>query len=169
MRGPRGVTRFARTQSFEYTLQSVGVLPGFPGGIGDADPKRLKELVQEFLAQDESVWNQADDTYFAGKNYGKVAEVAAIARAEGMEAEADRLLAWLKSELEQWFSGEPRDGARYFVSDPAGGPILGVPESFAAHQQLNDHRFHFGYFGRAAAEICRVDANWCAPDRWGPT
>lgn len=168
VRGPRGVTRFARTQSFEYTLQSVGVLPGFPGGIGDADPKRLKELVQEFLVQDESVWNQADDTYFAGKNYGKVAELAAIARAEGMEAEADRLLVWLKSELEQWFGGEPRDGARYFVYDPAWHTILGVHESFGAHQQLNDHHFHYGYFVRAAAEICRVDVSWCAPDRWGP-
>src|SRR5690625_6015184 len=35
VRGPRGVTRFARSQSFEYTLPSVGVLPGFPGWIGE--------------------------------------------------------------------------------------------------------------------------------------
>lgn len=168
VRGPRGVTRFARTQSFEYTLPSVGVLPAFPGGVGDTDPALLKALVQDFMAQGEPAWNQTEDTYFAGKNYSKVAELAAIARAEGMEAEADRLVAWLKSELEQWFSGGPRDGAQYFVYDPIWHTILGVRESFGAHQELNDHHFHYGYFVRAAAEICRVDAQWCGQDRWGP-
>lgn len=168
VRGPRGVTRFARTQGFSYTLPSVGVLPAFPGGLGDTDPDPLRSLVEDFLAKGESEWNRATDTYFAGKNYGKVAELAAIARAEGMEAEADRLLAWLKSELEQWFGGQARDGAQYFAYDPRWHTVLGVHESFGAHQDLNDHHFHYGYFVRAAAEICRVDSAWCTSDQWGP-
>ncbi|MDP6198939.1 MAG: glycosyl hydrolase, partial [Porticoccaceae bacterium] len=31
-----------------------------------------------------------------------------------------------------------------------------------------DHHFHYGYFVRAAAEICRVDLDWCGEDQYGP-
>jgi endoglucanase Acf2 len=46
--------------------------------------------------------------------------------------------------------------------------LLGLEEIFASHQQLNDHHFHYGYFVRAAAEICRTDPAWCGDDQYGP-
>jgi endo-1,3(4)-beta-glucanase len=46
--------------------------------------------------------------------------------------------------------------------------LLGLDESYGTHQQLNDHHFHYGYFVRAAAEICRIDASWCSEDAYGP-
>lgn len=168
VRSARGVLRFAVTGGFSYELPSIGVLPGLPSGLGDYDPERLRALVYDFMAQDSQDWNRSSDTYFAGKNYGKVAELALLAREEGLEAEANRLIDWLKSELEDWFTADPAEQARYFVYDDRWNTVLGVHESFGTHQALNDHHFHYGYFVRAAAEICRVDPGWCAKDRWGP-
>lgn len=169
-RSARGVIQFAHTSSFEYTLPFVGVLPTLPAGIGTYDENRLRALVSEFTTQGETRWNPALDTYWSGKNYGKVAELAAIARSIGMTAEADRLIAWLKAELEDWFTAYS-DGTlnttKYFVYDEDWNTLLGLDESFGAHQQLNDHHFHYGYFVRAAAEICRVDKSWCGKEAYG--
>ncbi|WKT60097.1 glycosyl hydrolase [Microbulbifer thermotolerans] len=168
-RSARGVVQFAATSQFSYRLPFVGVLPYFPEGIGDYDEDQLRELVQEFI--DAGNWNLNTDTYWSGKNYGKVAELAAIARSHGMTTEADQLINWLKGELEDWFRANTSGGLdinKYFVYDENWNTLLGFDESFGAQQQLNDHHFHYGYFVRAAAEICRVDPDWCAPSAWGP-
>ena len=84
-----------------------------------------------------------------------------------MDAEATQLRDWLKAELEDWFAADTNgslDVFKYFVYDDEWNTLLGLEESFASHQQLNDHNFHYGYFVRAAAEICRVDTAWCGAE-----
>lgn len=171
VRSARGVTKFATTSSFSYTIPYVGVLPYFPENIGDYNVNQLRALVTEFINQGSANWNQANDTYWAGKNYGKVAELAAIARSVGMTAEANQLITWLKGELQDWFRANTTgalDTTKYFAYDSNWNTLLGFDESFGAQQQLNDHHFHYGYFVRAAAEICRVDASWCSSSQYGP-
>ena len=171
IRSARGVTQFAETSSFSYTIPFVGVLPYFPEGIGEYDPAQLQTLITEFMDQGAANWNTAEDTYWAGKNYGKIAELAAIARSNDMVEEADTLINWLKAELEDWFRADTNgslDTNKYFVYDDQWNTLLGLEESFGSHQQLNDHHFHYGYFVRAATEVCRVDPDWCGADAWGP-
>jgi len=171
VRSARGVTKFATTSGFSYTIPFVGVLPTLPDGIGDYNITQLRALVTEFINQGSANWNTAPDTYWAGKNYGKVAELAAIARSIGMTAEADQLINWLKGELQDWFHANTNgssDLTKYFSYDSNWNAMLGYDESFGAQQQLNDHHFHYGYFVRAAAEICRVDVNWCSATQYGP-
>lgn len=171
VRSARGVTKFAATKNFSYTIPFVGVLPYLPENIGDYDETRLRQLVNEFISQDPASWNTFTDTYWAGKNYGKIAELAAIARSIGMTAEADQLIAWLKAELEDWFRANTNgslDTTKYFAYDSNWNTLLGFDESFGSQQQLNDHHFHYGYFVRAAAEICRVEASWCSATQYGP-
>jgi endo-1,3(4)-beta-glucanase len=171
VRSARGMVQFAQTSGFSYEIPYVGVLPSFPAGLGTYDEAQLRALVSEFMAQGSSQWNTFTDTYWAGKNYGKVAELAAIARSIGMVAEADQLINWLKGELEDWFRADTSgslDTTKYFVYDNNWNTLLGFSESFGAQQQLNDHHFHYGYFVRAAAEICRVDPSWCGSNAWGP-
>lgn len=170
-RSARGVVKFAETSAFNYQLPFVGLLPSLPLGIGDYDRDTLIALIREFTDQPASSWNTRKDTYWAGKNYGKVAELAAIAREAGLTSEADQLITWLKTELEYWFTGTDNGApkiSQYFVYDETWNTLLGVEESFGAQQQLNDHHFHYGYFVRAAAEICRIDASWCSADNYGP-
>ena len=171
VRSARGTIKFSQTSTFSYQLPSVGVLPTLPTFDGSFDQATLENLVTEFVSQGSAVWNNRTDTYWAGKNYGKVAELIAIADAIGMDAEAAQLLSWLKSELADWFTAETNgslDVMKYFVYDDEWNTLLGMEESFASHQQLNDHHFHYGYFVRAAAEICRMDIAWCGADQYGP-
>jgi endoglucanase Acf2 len=171
VRSARGVTKFAATNSFSYTIPFVGVLPYLPENIGDYDTNQLKAFVTEFVNQGPNGWNSVTDTYWAGKNYGKVAELAALARSIGMTAEADQLINWLKGELQDWFRANTNgsiDTTKYFSYDSNWNTLLGYDESFGSQQQLNDHHFHYGYFVRAAAEICRVDASWCSTTNYGP-
>ncbi len=171
VRSARGVTKFATTSSFSYTIPYVGVLPYFPENIGDYNATQLRALVTEFVNQGTANWNTATDTYWAGKNYGKVAELAAIARSIGMTTEANQMIAWLKAELQDWFRANTTgalDTTKYFAYDNNWNTLLGFDESFGAQQQLNDHHFHYGYFVRAAAEICRIDAAWCGSGQYGP-
>ncbi|GGA75505.1 hypothetical protein GCM10011369_16710 [Neiella marina] len=170
VRSARGVIKFSETDEFSYQLPYIGVLPTMPSVLGDYDMPTLQGLINDFMAQDQSEWNTFEDTYWAGKNYGKVAELAAIARSIGMESEADELIDWLKAELEDWFTADTSgqlDEKKYFVYDQEWNTLLGVDESFMSHQLLNDHHFHYGYFIRAAAEICRVDRSWCDVDQYG--
>ena len=170
-RSARGIIKFASGSGFNYKMPYVGVLPALPVLADSLDLARLGELIRAFTAAGPANWNDRTDTYWSGKNYGKVAELAALAREAGYEAEADELVAWLKAQLEDWFSAE-RDGEldtqRYFVYDAQWSTLLGMEEAFASHQLLNDHHFHYGYFVRAAAEICRVDPAWCSAEHYGP-
>ena len=100
-----------------------------------------------------------------------MAELAAIARSIGMQNEADQLINWLKAELADWFTAEA-DGQlktkKYFVYDSDWNTLFGFDEAYGAHQRIADHHFHYGYFVRAAAEICRVDVAWCGQEQYGP-
>lgn len=171
VRSARGTIRFAETDGFSYELPSVGVLPGLPTIEGSFDAGELQRLVREFVSRGPAAWNSETNTYWAGKNYGKVAELIAIADANGMPAEANQLLDWLKSELSDWFEADTNgtlDVKKYFVYDAEWNTLLGLEEAFASHQQLNDHHFHYGYFIRASAEVCRMDPDWCGEAGYGP-
>ena len=171
VRSARGTIRFAETDGFSYELQSVGVLPSLPTIEGSFELAQLQGLVREFVSRGPAAWNSETNTYWAGKNYGKVAELIAIADANGMASEANELLAWLKAELADWFEADTNgtlDVKKYFVYDDEWSTLLGLEEAFASHQQLNDHHFHYGYFIRASAEVCRMDPSWCGDDAYGP-
>ncbi|NVJ60840.1 MAG: glucan 1,3-beta-glucanase [Gammaproteobacteria bacterium] len=174
IRSARGFIKFAALNEFKYELPFVGVLPTMPmleqGYAQNFDQEKLIQLIRDFAALGPNGWNTALDTYWAGKNYGKVAEVAALAHQLNLTSEHATLINWLKSELEDWFTASTNgqaDTSKYFSYDENWNTLLGYNESFGSQQQLNDHHFHYGYFVRAAAEICRTDKSWCATEAWG--
>ncbi len=171
IRSARGVVKFANTSQFDYQLPYVGVLPSLPSINGSFDQATLEGLVTNFVALGASNWINSTDTYWSGKAYSKVAEVAAIADSIGMQDEATQLIDWLKNELSDWFSADTNgdfDVFKYFAYDDEWNTLLGLEEAYGSHQRLADHHFHYGYFVRAASEICRVDAAWCGDDQYGP-
>ena len=175
VRSARGMIKFAQTDSFSYELPYIGVLPTMPTLPNSMDISKLTQLVNEFVNTPESTWNtrngaQQRDAYWSGKNYAKVAELLAIADTAGLTAQKAQLLGYLKAELEDWFTAETDgmlDNDKYFMYDEQWNTLLAMEESFASHQQLNDHHFHYGYFVRSAAEICRHDAQWCSDEEYG--
>ncbi len=171
IRSARGVIKFAELSSFEYQIPFVGVLPLMPSLPNTYDQNTLEQYVQDYISGGEDSWINSTDTYWSGKAYGKAAEMAGIARSIGMDQEADQVLSWLKEHLSDWFTAETNgelDELRYFVYDEEWDTLLGIEEAYGSHQRLADHHFHYGYFVRAAAEICRQDRSWCSEDQYGP-
>jgi len=170
-RSARGLIKFAPTSAFDYELPSVGVLPSLPVIDGSLDETVLRNLVTEFVDGGASYWNTANDTYWNGKAVGRLSEVLALADQLGMATQATTLRDWLKAELADWMSAENQgtlDDGNYFVYDEDWSTLLGMEESFYAHTLLQDHHFHYGYFVRAAAEVCRVDKAFCSAEQYGP-
>lgn len=179
VRSARGVTKFVNQSSFTYELPHVGVLPALPTFDMELDVPRLTGLINDFLEVPTSQWirngggvlTDNADTYWSGKAYNRVAELIAISDALGLTTQKATLMTWLKAELEDWFTAETNgelDENKYFVYDETWDTLFGMEESFGSHQQLNDHHFHYGYFVRAAAEICRHEADWCSDTNYGP-
>ena len=171
IKSARGTIKFSETAQFSYQLPFVGVLPTLPSIDATFDQVTLEAKITEFIAQGADSWNTHTDAYWSGKNYSKVAELIAIADSIDMTTEATTLRNWLKAELSDWFTAETEDNLdtnKYFVYDEEWSTLLALEESFMSHQQLNDHHFHYGYLIRAAAEVCRTDANWCGNEQYGP-
>ena len=179
VRSARGISKFINQSSFSYEVPFVGVLPTIPTFENELNITLLTQLVDDFLAVPSSQWirngggviTDKADTYWSGKAYNRVAELIAITDSLGLTTQKQQLFDWLKAELENWFTAETNgalDTNKYFVYDDNWDTLLGMDESFASHQQLNDHHFHHGYFVRAAAEICRHEADWCSDTNWGP-
>lgn len=174
IRSARGILKFAERSSFNYSMPFVGVLPSLPSIEDTFDQNKLEQLVRDFVNEGSSSWldrSTTNDTYWSGKIYGKVAELIAIAKSIGLTNEANQLTEWLKSELEDWFTAETDgvlDEQRYFVYDDTWDTLLGMEEAYGSHTRLADHHFHYGYFVRAASEICRSDKSWCGSDKYGP-
>lgn len=171
-RSARGVTQFHIGSEFSYDLPFVGVLPTLPAMSSDLELATATSHINDFIALGEDQWNAGrEDAYWSGKNYGKVAELIAMADELDLHAQRDQLLAWLKAELTDWFTASSDNGldeVQYFAYDSTWDTLFAMEESFASHQQLNDHHFHYGYLVRAAAEVCRFDAQWCSATQYGP-
>ena len=134
------------------------VLPSLPVIDGSLNETTLRNLVTDFVDRGAGYWNTANDTYWNGKAVGRLSEVLALADQLDMTTEATTLRDWLKTELADWMSAENQgtlDDGNYFVYDEDWSTLLGMEESFYAHTLLQDHHFHYGYFVRAAAEVCR--------------
>ena len=171
VRSARGVIKYTETSTFTYGLPTVGVLPALPLIPNTINEAELTTLVNAFVALGPASWNTAEDTYWNGKAVSRVAEVLALAQQLEMSTAKTALLDWLKGELADWLSAE-RDGSldhvKYFVYDDDWDTLLGLDEAFYSHALLQDHHFHYGYFIRAAAEVCRIDREFCGPEQYGP-
>lgn len=156
---PRGEMRVLAGQSFATEIPFLGILPALPTAASD-----VGEISAELEREAASFRFTKDDTYWNGKEFGKVAELIQIADQLGTEDVRDQLLAKLQSRLEDWFDGKKKYFFRY---DDRWDTITGYPDSYGSGEQLNDHHFHYSYFIRAAATIAQFDPGWVAPDRYG--
>ncbi len=163
----RGRMSLRAGDGFEVAYPFPGVLPALPVLPG-TDVEALRALVRV----DAATSGGARDTYWAGKELGRVTTLHALARQLGLTPEADALATRLRVGLESWFDArfdpaDPSTGGS-FLYDRRWGTLIGYPSSYGSAAALNDHHFHYGYFLRAAAEVGREDPAWLGADRYGP-
>lgn len=150
---PRGEMRTLTGNTFSTIIPYFGVLPALPNSPGT-------KLGPEVAALEFS----KEDTYWNGKEFGKICELIQIAEQLGDTANRDHLLSLLKRRLEDWFDGKEK---YFFYRDERWDTLVGYPDSYGSGDQLNDHHFHYSYFIRAAATIAQFDRDWVQPERYG--
>lgn len=165
---PRGVMKLMNGNSFSTVLTYPGLIPEFPNILTDEfgyDQAQMNSFLDEFLNQSYAELFPHIDTYFGGKDMGRVAAVIRIADQVNRPDVRDYLLTGLKAELEDWLSAST--GQSLFYYNSTWGVMTGFPASFNTDGEINDHHFHWGYFIMAAATVAWFDPAWAAEDAWG--
>lgn len=160
---PRGQMKLAAVSGFETVTPYNGVLPELPS-ISGVDSQSLYALVDQVYREATLVPHH--DTYWTGKDLGRLAQLVPIADQVGHTAARDRFLAAMKSTLEDWFTYVPGESGGFFAREPTWGTLIGYPASYGSDTELNDHHFHWGYFVSAAATVAMYDPSWAAPEAW---
>ncbi|MCI0386990.1 glycosyl hydrolase [Streptomyces sp. CNQ085] len=159
---PRGEMKVREGASFTTSQKVTGVLPGLP--VPDAvDEARLKGYIEE-VANAADPFDGATDTYWTGKQLGKLAQLVPVADQIGETGLRDRLLGLIKGRLQEWFTP---GGASEFSYDRDWRTLIGYPASYGSDKELNDHHFHYSYYVMAAAIVAQYDAAWAADSAWG--
>jgi endoglucanase Acf2 len=158
----RGPMPLAEGGGFRTKRSFPGALLALPK-TERADAPRMAKLHRQELAIPES---PPKDTYWEGKDLGKLATIVPIAEAFGEQPLADEAVGRLKRRLEDWFAAGEDDRA-LFRYDERWGTLIGYPASYGSDADLNDHHFHYGYFLRAAGEVARHDRAWAEDSAWG--
>ena len=147
--------------SFRFTTP----LPDMPGTLpveklSDAQKNGLADMVRHDAA---ALRFTATDTYFAGKELYRAAQLLQLAKQLGLQSEAAALQSTLKIELVQWF--DPNTGNqrhdKFFYYDASLRGVIGEKTSFGS-EDFNDHHFHYGYFLHAAAIMATYDPVFAA-------
>ena len=163
----RGVMKVAQGNEFTTRMKFPGVLPALPNA-GGRTPAQMQPLFDAELSKPAAL---PADTYWDGKQLGKLATLIPIAELHGLTNAADTLRDRLRARLENWFSATSTNDAvkpkGLFHYDERVGTLIGYPASYGSETELNDHHFHYGYFIKAAAEIARHDPAWASDARWG--
>lgn len=164
---PRGLMKVIEGNSFQTNMTYPGIIPGFTdelSGSAGYDQNQLETYIQELANTSYSQLFPSPDTYFGGKDMGKVAAIVRIAEQIGNTTARDYFINGLKNELEDWLDA---NSDALFYYNETWGTLIGYPPSFGTDTQLNDHHFHWGYFIMAAATIAQYDISWASESSWG--
>lgn len=162
---PRGKMKLLAGNSFSTSTRFLGVLPALPtaeDSIATLGP--LVESYFEELTTREKTF-KSNDTYWNGKEFGKISEVIQIANHIGKDEICGKLVKILQLRLEAWF--DATDTERFFYYDSTWNTLIGYPDSYGSAEILNDHHFHYSYFIKAASTIAQYDPQWVQSENYG--
>lgn len=162
---PRGIMKVAAASSFQTVLPVPGLLPYLPKVLTSTEMTRLNTYLNE-IENSQPDWFKAPDTYWNGKEMGRVAQLLPLAEQANRLPLFNTMLARLKLTLEDWLSADD-GGTKRFYYDSDWGALIGFPSSYNSDKELNDHHFHYGYHIMAAAAVARYDKTWASAGQWG--
>ena len=163
----RGEMKQFEGNQFSVTLPYHGVLPSIPMVVDNDHliQQRLIEDVNEIKSRPAIF--QKPDTYWRGKEYARVADLAQIADQLGENEMKQYLINALKTDITSWLTDSGQADTHFYYYNKKWGSMIGYPASFGSETQLNDHHFHFGYLVKAAATIAKYDPQWASQSRYG--
>jgi endoglucanase Acf2 len=159
----RGLMLLYAGDAFTTQMQFGGVLPALPnvamGNLAGYSAAELRDYIRDMYnpGGDYTHPDFPRETYWDGKNFNRIAQLAHLAHQQGLFVERDSFLNYLKRALEDWFDGQV---PYLFYLDNNWNVLQGYPSGFGADSQINDHNFHWGYFIMTAAAIAQYDPAW---------
>jgi endoglucanase Acf2 len=110
-----------------------------------------RQTLKRFLHQDiENTHISAQDSYYAGKQLARAANLLDIAHQLNDQPAMTRLQDILREAMERRLNGE------YFYYDTKVKGVAATTAAFGS-EDFNDHHFHYGYFIYAASILGRYD------------
>jgi endoglucanase Acf2 len=161
----RGEMKTMAGNSFSVVNTFHGILPTLPyvdnyskGFTPTALTEKVKSLENTTLA----TWT---DSYNEGQVMNQLIQTARVADEMGNISSRNKILATIKTRLENWFKAENGEVAFLFYYNTAWSAMIGYPAGYGQDGGLNDHHFHWGYFIHAAAFMEQYEPGWAA--KWG--
>ena len=161
----RGEMKTMAGNSFSVENTFHGVLPTLPyvdNYSSGFSPIALAEKVASLENSTLATWT---DSYNEGQVFNQLMQTARIANEMGNTAARDKMLATIKTRLENWFKAENGEVAFLFYYNSTWGSMIGYPAGYGQDSGLNDKQFHWGYFIQAAAFVEQFSPGWSA--QWG--
>jgi endo-1,3(4)-beta-glucanase len=121
-----------------------------------------RDIVVDLIRKDaDSLEFTKTDSYFAGKELYRAAQLLQLAKQLEAEESADKIQEKLVTELSMWFDPEgykKRQDKFFYYDNKLKGLVAQTP-SFGS-EKFNDHHFHYGYFISAASIASRYDPDF---------
>jgi endoglucanase Acf2 len=168
---PRGTMKLAATSAFSTQTQLPGVFPVVPFAAPNDSRysnSQMTTLIQSWSGKsDGELVRRHADTYWTGKDLGRLAILTQLADVAGMAAEKNRFLTLLRTTLENWLTYTPGETNECFAYQSTWGSLIGLQASYGSGDELNDHHFHYGYYLMAGATVARMVPGWGSDAQWG--
>jgi endoglucanase Acf2 len=169
---PRDSMKVIEKAGFSTSMNNIGALPLIPK-TNSYDKNKLQQLVSDFAGR--SVYNcqgnNCNSGYYGSYTMGRfmiqAGQVALIADQIGDYASRNKIVNWIKSELEDYFtySGD----SRYIAYNSKWNVTYNNSDNIehCAIDCLNDKNLTYGYWVRAAAIVEQFNPGWAANNKWG--
>lgn len=170
---PRGQMKLMNGSRFTTQMTFNGILPILPlvaqNGVDTYSSTTLYSYVDTVFKQTyANRWGNLnyEETYWIGKQLGKIAQLLLIADQVKHTQARDLFLKELKEKLQVWYTATTTD-YRLFYYDNLWQSLIGYPAGFGSDTSLSDHHFHYGYFIIASAIVALYDRTWTDNTKWG--
>ena len=158
----RGEMKTMAGNSFSVENTFHGILPTLPYVDNYSKgfvPTNLTEKIAGLENSSMATWT---DSYNEGQVFNQLMQTARIANEMGNIASRDKILATLKTRLENWFKADNGEVAFLFYYNSTWSSLIGYPAGYGQDNGLNDKQFHWGYFIQAAAFVAQFSPGWAA-------
>jgi endo-1,3(4)-beta-glucanase len=156
----RGEMKTMAGNSFSVENTFHGILPTLPyvdNYSKGFTPTTLTNKIAELENSTMATWT---DSYNEGQVFNQLMQTARIANEMGNIVSRDKILATIKTRLENWFKAENGEVAFLFYYNATWSSMIGYPAGYGQDNGLNDKQFHWGYFIQAAAFVAQFSPDW---------
>jgi endoglucanase Acf2 len=169
---PRDSMKVVSKPGFSTLMNNIGALPLIPKTNG-FDKTKMQQLVTDFA--NRPVYNCQGmgctggyyGSYTMGRYMAQAGQVALIAHQIGDVNSRNKIVNWIKSELEDYF--QYTNDIRHIAYNSKWNATYNSSDNIehCAVECLNDKNLTYGYWVRAAAIVAQFNKGWADSTKWG--